>query len=57
VKERPRKSISVDGLTGYIEDLIRMEFVTKYTGKDGAVLYKLTDLGKKAGIAENFKKQ
>lgn len=49
--------MSVKGLTGYIDDLTRMKFVTKYEDKDGNVCYKLTELGKKAGMSEDFKNQ
>jgi hypothetical protein len=56
VKEITKKSMTLEDLTAYIEDLTRMGFVSKYINHEGTPCYKLTKLGEKAGIAVNFKK-
>jgi hypothetical protein len=56
MKETRKKSMTLEDLTAYIEDLIRMGFVLKYINHEGTPCYKLTKLGEKAGIAVNFKK-
>ena len=45
-----KKSINLETLTMYLEDLIRMGFVTAHMGKDGVLDYKLTDIGIKSGL-------
>jgi len=42
--------MSLGDLTIYLEDLIRMGFVTEHVGKDGQLYYRLTELGKKTGM-------
>jgi len=51
MKETHReKPMSLGDLTIYLEDLIRMGFVTEHVGKDGQLYYRLTELGKKTGM-------
>jgi predicted transcriptional regulator len=56
MKESTKKSMTLEELTAYLEDLIRMGFVSEYTNQQGTPCYKLTKLGEKAGIAANIKK-
>ena len=44
--------MSLDTLTMYLDDLIRMGFVSKQEGKDGKPYYKLTELGLKSGLRD-----
>ena len=47
-----KKSMTLGGLTMYLEDLVRMGFVSEQKGKDGKFGYKLTELGIKSGLKD-----
>lgn len=49
-----KKSMSLEDLSMYIEDLKRMGFVSEYF-KNGQKYYQLTDLGQKSGLNSNIK--
>jgi len=44
--------MTLGDLTMYLEDLIRMGFVSEHMGEEGQLYYKLTDLGVKSGLED-----
>ena len=51
---KEKKSMSLEDLSMYLEDLKRMGFVSEYI-KNGQKYYKLTELGIKSGLDGNLK--
>ena len=51
MKQAPKKSMTLGGLTVYLEDLVQMGFVYEHC-KDGKVYYKLTEMGVKSGLKD-----
>jgi len=51
---KEKKSMSLDDLSMYIEDLKKMGFVSEHL-KNGKKSYQLTDLGKKSGLNSTIK--
>jgi hypothetical protein len=51
-KIQHKKSMTLGDLTMYLEDLLRMGFVSESMGDDGKLRYKLTELGIKSGLQE-----
>jgi len=51
---KEKKSMSLEDLSMYIEDLKRMGFVSEYV-KNGQKHYTLTELGLKSGLDGNLK--
>jgi len=51
---REKKSMSLDDLSMYIDDLKRMGFVSEYV-KNGQKYYELTELGIKSGLDGHLK--
>jgi len=47
-----KKSMTLGDLTMYLEDLIRMGFVSEHMGEEGKLNYKLTELGIKSGLED-----
>ena len=52
MKETKRKSIQLGDLTMYLEDLLKMGFVSESKNEKGEVMYKLTELGRMSGLKE-----
>ena len=51
---KERKTMSLEDLSMYIEDLKRMGFVSEYL-ENGKKFYKLTEQGVKSGLYGNLK--
>jgi len=51
---KEKKSMSLEDLSMYLEDLKRMGFVSEYI-KNGQKYYELTELGIKSGLDGNLK--
>ena len=51
MRQVQKKSMTLGGLTVYLEDLIQMGFVTEYS-KDEKLHYKLTEIGVKSGLKD-----
>jgi predicted transcriptional regulator len=51
MNETQKRPMTLDGLTVYLEDLMKMGFVSKYY-KNKKVYYKLTDLGLRSGLKD-----
>jgi predicted transcriptional regulator len=51
MKQSQKESMTLGGLAVYLENLIKMGFVSEYN-KDGKVYYKLTEMGVKSGLKD-----
>jgi predicted transcriptional regulator len=51
MRQERKKSMTLGGLTVYLEDLVQMGFVYEYC-KDEKVYYKLTEMGVKSGLRD-----
>ena len=51
MRQEQKKSMTLGGLTVYLEDLVQMGFVSEYN-KDGKRYYKLTEMGVKSGLRD-----
>jgi predicted transcriptional regulator len=51
MRQERKKSMTLGGLTVYLEDLVQMGFVCEYC-KDEKVYYKLTEMGVKSGLRD-----
>lgn len=52
MKTRPKKSMNLENLAAYVEDLLKMGFVSQYVDEKGNQKYKLTKLGEKSGLKD-----
>ena len=52
MKQTKRESIRLGDLTMYIDDLLKMGFISQQKDEDGKNFYKLTDLGIKSGLKD-----
>ena len=51
MKQAQKQSMTLGGLTVYLEDLIQMGLVSKFS-KNGKYHYKLTEMGIKSGLKD-----
>ena len=47
-----KNSMTLEELASYLDDLIRMGFVSEHFDEDGKKYHKLTDMGKRSGLEE-----
>jgi predicted transcriptional regulator len=47
-----KKSMTIENLSVYHDDLIKMGFVSKHIDDNGTQYYKLTKLGEKSGLKD-----
>ena len=52
MKETKRKSIQLGDLAMYLEDLLKMGFVSEDKNEKGEITYKLTELGRMSGLKD-----
>ena len=56
MRQARKNSITIEGLSAYLKDLVQMGFVSEFS-KNGKLYYKLTEIGLKSGLKDLPKKK